>query len=265
MGGTLRAIVTGARGTLGAVLCQRIVSAGGEAIPWDRARVPIDDYGAMEHFVRESGASAIFHLALASKPTGIENEGWLVNWQWPSELAWIARQLGVPFVYTSTVMVYTNAVPGPRDPATPADETEGYGAEKRRAEEQVLHQNPGAIVARLGWQIGSAPGTNNMIDFLERTNRESGAIRASTRWIPACSFLEDTADALLSLPGAGSGIHHVEGNSTGLDFHRIATGLNALHGNRWRIVATDDFVLDQRLRDTRVPVGCVEARLPPAA
>src|SRR3569832_1704246 len=95
----MRAMVTGATGTVGQALTEALVGAGHEAIAWDRRQTPIDDYWAMESFVRGRAPEVLFHLAIPSRPTGAENEGWRVSWHWPSELAWITRTLGIRFVF----------------------------------------------------------------------------------------------------------------------------------------------------------------------
>lgn len=256
-----KAIITGANGTVGTALRARLAREGVTVIGWDRGRVPVDDYYAMEAFVREERPDALIHLAIATRPTGRPEESWLVNYTWTSELAWITRLLGVRFVFTSSVLVFTDHAPGPFTFASRPDAVEGYGHEKRKAEERVGYQNPEAVVARLGWQIGSAPGSNNMIDFLDRTMREQGQIRASRRWQPACSFLEDTAETLWKLTRAEPGLYALDSNKR-WSFFEIATALNAAHGGAWNIVPVDDFVFDQRMLDPRDLMPPLDARLP---
>jgi dTDP-4-dehydrorhamnose reductase len=236
----MKSIVTGASGTVGRVLCRYLENPAA----WNRQAVPIDDYAAMEKFVRQTAPDVVFHLA-----TG--------RTEWASELAWITRTLGIRLVFTSSVMVFTDKARGPFTIESIPDATEGYGHDKRVAEQRVMSQNPSAVVARLGWQIGDAPGSNHMIDYFEK-HRE---IRASTKWLPACSFLDDTAAALVSLAGFAPGIYQVDGN-TRWNFFEIATALNDKHGRRWKVVATDDFVFDQRMIDPRVPVAPLNKRLP---
>jgi len=258
----MNAIVTGANGTVGRALTRAIREAGGSATPWDRSVVPIDDYFAMERFIQSVRPDAVFHLAIPSRPTGRDNEHWLVNWHWPSEIAWITSQNDIPFVFTSTVLVFTNNIVGPIHPGTQPDAEEGYGGDKRRAEERVRFQNPESRIVRLGWQIADAPGSNNMIDYLETTNARDGAVAASRRWFPACSFVADTAAALIAAVEAPPDTYLLDGNAAPrLDFYTIATRLNQLHGNRWKIEPNDDFVLDQRMIDPRLPVAPITARL----
>ena len=262
----MRALITGARGTVGRALEAHLVAAGGSAVRWDRGAVAIDDYAAMEAFVKGSGAEVLFHLAIASQPTGRADEGWAVNYQWTSELAWICRVLGIRFVFTSTAMVFSDAAKGPFTLDSAPDASEGYGHQKLRAEERVRYQNPQATIARLGWQLGplgarEAGGDNTMQRFFERNIAEHGEIRASTRWFPACSFVDDTAAALARLAAEPPGLYMLDSNRR-WTFFEIAGAVAAAEHRAWKIVATEDFVYDQRLLDPRVELPPLSARLP---
>jgi dTDP-4-dehydrorhamnose reductase len=259
-GGDMRALITGANGTVGRALRAHLSSLDAEVVAWDRHAVPIDDYAAMESFVRGSGASVVFHLAIASQPSGRHDESWLVNYHWTSELAWLCRTLGLRFIFASTAMVFSNDAKGPFTTASVADAADGYGYEKRVAEARVAHQCPEAIVARLGWQIGEL-GANTMQRYLERHMAQSAEIRASTRWLPACSFLEDTVQALAALVWASPGTYMIDGNQH-WTFFEIATALAHARAPTWNVVACEDFVFDQRMLDERVPLPSLRSRLP---
>jgi dTDP-4-dehydrorhamnose reductase len=157
-------------------------------------------------------------------------------------------------------MVYTNQAVGPFTPSTPPDANNGYGYDKLQAEQQALRQNPQTVIARLGWQIGEQAGSNNMVDFLERQMREHGTIRASQRWYPACSFIADTAAALVALADFSGGVYLVNANIR-WTFYEIVNALNELHQQRWQITPTTDFVYDQRMFDERVPITPLNQRL----
>lgn len=256
----MRALITGYHGTVGRALRAHLESRGDTPLPWDRLAAPVTDYHRMDAFVAEMAPDAIFHLAIASKPTGLHDEGYLVNVHWPNELAWIARTRGIPLVFTSTAMVFSDRAHGPFTTASEPDAAEGYGMEKRRAEERVRAQYPEARIVRLGWQIGDAPGSNNMIDFMEQQCLANGCVRASTRWLPACSFLADTAAALVAALGLPPGTHHADSNRT-WTFAQIARALSRHHRDRWPVVETEDFVYDQRLLDDWLVLPPLEARL----
>src|SRR5579859_944320 len=209
----MKAVITGAHGTVGSALTQHLTSQGHQVVPWDRGAVPIDRYQPMEDFVRRERPDALFHLAIASHSTGVPNESWLVNYAWTSELAWITRQLNVRFIFTSSVMVFTDDAKGPFTVDSPPDASQGYGYEKRMAEQRVLHQNPDAVVARLGWQIGEKAGSNNMIDFFKKKAAAGETIGASRKWYPACSFVRDTAAALTWLASQKPGLYQINSNT----------------------------------------------------
>jgi dTDP-4-dehydrorhamnose reductase len=254
-------LVTGLRGTVGRALQARLGRDGVRVVGWDRGAVPIDHYDTMARFVEATAPDALVHLAIASSPTGRDREAWLVNHEWPSELAWITRQLGIRFVHASSVMVFSGAATGPFTVDAVPDAADGYGHEKRRAEQRVHYQNPAATIARLGWQIGDAPGSNNMIDFFERETRAHGRVGASTRWWPACSFLDDTADALARLLRAAPGCYQLDSNER-WTFFEIAQALAAHHHGRWHVVPTEEPTQDQRMIDPRVEIASLATRLP---
>lgn len=256
----MKVLITGLRGTVGRALSARLRSDGHEVIGWDRSVVPIDRYDAMERFVAETACDAVVNLAIASQPTGRDRESWLVNYDWPSELAWICRQRGLRFLHTSTVMVFTGDAVGPFTVASVPDARDGYGFEKRLTEARVFHQYPEATVVRLGWQIGDAPGSNNMIDYFEQQSQAHGHVGASSRWWPACSFLADTAAALARAITAPPGLYHLDGNERHTMLE-IARALAALHGDRWRVVETTEPAQDQRLIDPRLGVAPLRQRL----
>jgi dTDP-4-dehydrorhamnose reductase len=259
-----KVLVSGLAGTVGRALEARLGRDTITVVGWDRSAIPIDRYHAMDAFVAEVAPDVLIHLAIASAPTGRASESWLVNYEWPSELAWICRQRDIRFVHASTAMVFSGSAQGPFTLASIPDATEGYGHEKRMAEARVFHQNPNATVVRLGWQIGDRPGTNNMIDFFDRKAREHGHVPASSRWFPACSFLDDTADAIVRLLTAAPGLYLLDGNER-WTFFEIARALAAHHGGRWTVVETDDVVQDQRMIDPRAAVASLKVRLPALA
>jgi dTDP-4-dehydrorhamnose reductase len=257
----MRAIVTGATGTVGSRLCEYLRHQGLEVVCWDRGSVPVDDYWAMEGFVRSVAPDVLFHLATASRLTGRPNESWLINYEWTSELAWVTRQLGVRFVFSSTTLVFSNEARGPFTVDSEPDAPEGYGYEKRRAEERIFQQNPEARVARLGWQIDDEPSGNNMVASLEEQMRQQGRVEASTRWYPACSFLDDTVRALLALAWAEPGLYLLDSNER-WTYYDIVRALNERRGGPWQVEPTEHFVFDQRMMDDRVVLPSLKARLP---
>jgi len=253
-----RALVTGASGTIGSALCDKLREQQWEVFIWDRKQVPINDYYKMENFIKLTRPDVLFHLAYSPDP----NQSWFVNYEWSSELAWITKILNIKFILASTNLVFKNSTQGPYTRESIPDADQGYGFEKRKTEERVLFQNPASIIARLGWQIRKQVGTNNMIDFFKRKIQSEGIIRASTKWLPACSFLEDTSSKLIELATVfPPGIFMLDSNEC-WNLYEIAVALNEEFSFGWKIEATDDYVFDSRMIDERIKMISLKERLP---
>ncbi len=257
----MKILVTGLNGTIGRVLKQQLEALGHHVAGWNRSQVPVDDYHRMEFYVGSVRPDMLIHLAVNSQPTGRADENWIVNYQWPSELAWICKKFKVRFVFASTVMVFSDLAKGPFTIFSVPDNNKGYGFEKRLAEARVLYQNPDSILIRLGWQIGHEAGSNNMVDYLDVRNREKGEVECSTCWLPACSFLEDTAGLFLRAATFSPGLYQADSN-TGWSFYDIASALNRQLSAGWTLVPADEFVFDQRMQDDRTAMPPLSDRLP---
>jgi dTDP-4-dehydrorhamnose reductase len=257
----MRALITGMNGTVGSALAAALRLRGDAPIPYARGRAEFLELSFIARCLSDARPDVVFHLAIASKPAGLENEQWRVNVEWPARLAAICAAAGIRFVFTSTAMVFSDRATGPFTVDREPDAADGYGLQKRTAERLVRQAYPDAVVVRLGWQIGEAPGGNQMLSYFEQHMREHGVVRASRRWLPACSFLEDTAAGLIALEAMPGGLYQLDSN-TRWSFYEIAAALNERAGPPWRIEPTDDFVFDQRLLDARLKTPPLSARLP---
>lgn len=255
-------LITGYNGTVGSAVRETAAARGMAVTGWDRHATPPDDDAAGVRLLDAVRPDAVLHLAVPSAGTGRANEGWLVNVHWTGRLAHLCRERGMRFLYASTVMVFTDKARGPFGLDTPPDATEGYGGEKRQGELAALAANTDAVIARLGWQIGRAPGGNNMLTYLDQQMREHGAIRVSRGFLPATSFVHDTAECLLGLLAPGHrGIYQLDSND-GWNLHQIVTALNRRHGETWNVIATDDFTQNQRMLDNRPGMPALSKTLP---
>ncbi len=256
----MHALITGMNGTVGRVLADALRASGDEPIPYTRDGRPLDDPRNISAQLAGTKPDVLFHLAIASKSTGLENEGRRINVDWPAGLAATCALAGVRFIFTSTAMVFSDNARGPFTINSEPDASHGYGLEKRTAEQRVREANPAATIVRLGWQIGRSPGGNNMLTFFQDHMQRDGVVRASRKWLPACSFLEDTAAALIKLATMPPGLYHLDSNKH-WNFFEIATSLNHRANLPWKIEPTEDFIYDQRLLDTNLTLPPLSARL----
>jgi dTDP-4-dehydrorhamnose reductase len=245
-------LVTGAGGSLGPHVVAAAQARGWQVLAWDRRQVPPEDEAACARHLAATPADAVLHLALGSE-------------RWAAQIAAHAAAHGLPFVLTGSAMVFHHQPDGPHAPHHERNAQDDYGRYKARVEELVRQAHPGATVARIGWQIDprpeAAPSSNHMLATLDRWQREEGAVRASRLWRPACSFMPDTAAALLDLLDAPeAGAVHLDSNArAGHSFDVIVAALaERFERSAWRIEPTDAYRHDQRL------VGD-EDRLPPLA
>jgi dTDP-4-dehydrorhamnose reductase len=226
---------------------------GWQPVGWNRAEVDPDDPTACRRFMEACRPDAIVHLATGSEA-------------WAALLAAEAAALERPFVFVSTAMVFDHLPDGPHAPHDERTARDDYGRYKIRCEDAVRSAHPGATVARIGWQVGLEPRGNHMLAQLDEWQRRDGNIRASRAWTPACSFMDDTAAALLALVSQPvSGPVHLDANAVEAHrFDRIVVALKQrFDRGTWRIEPHDGYRHDQRLVDGGPPrLPPLSARLP---
>ncbi len=108
-----KAIITGASGAVGTTLAPILREQGWEVLAWDRTAVSLTDLPDMQSYLEYEFPDVLFHLATAVEDTGLENESWVVNVEWSETLARLCRQVGIRFLFTSSVMVFTDQAQGP--------------------------------------------------------------------------------------------------------------------------------------------------------
>jgi dTDP-4-dehydrorhamnose reductase len=244
----MRAIITGMNGTVAPAVARHLRKHGHESIAWDRSRTPTDDPDAIRRFITEQRPDWFFHVATGSP-------------DWAEAVARVCGEQGIRFLFTSSVSVFANTQQGPFTPDATPQPNDDYGAYKLECERRVRGANAEAIIARLAWQIGDAPGSNNMVDYLERTATTHGRIDASASWVPACAFLQDTAASLHALiESYPADLYQLDANP-GLSFFEIATRLNRMHGERWRIEQAEAPAQNNRMLDDRIAITPITERL----
>ncbi len=249
----MKVLLTGWNGTLAPHVATELRRLGHEAVAFDRARCSPDDAVAVDAYLAEHSPQAVMHLGFGSEA-------------FAAQLALWCGERGLPMLFTSTAMVFDHEPNGPHLATHERNAKDDYGRYKARCEDAVLHAHAGACVARLGWQIhigaGASAFGNNMLAALDAEFARTGQVRASTAWVPACSFMEDSATALVALLQSGAaGAHHVDANAQAAwSFERIVCGLAAKAGRSWQVVAHDEYRHDQRL-SASVPIVGIDERL----
>lgn len=237
----MRILITGLNGTLAPHLARVARTHSHEVIGWDRNTVSPDDPEASEVFLHDMQPDAIAHLGFGSE-------------DWAARLAAWAATHDRAFVFTSTAMVFDHMPDGPHHVNDERTAKDDYGRYKIRCEDAIRAANPRACIARIGWQIDASEGGtasgNNMLAMLDQQQANDGRIRASTAWRPACSFMSDTAAALIQLiEQRAEGVVHLDSNAdTALNFYELVESLKTRFArSAWVIEAHTEYVHDQRL------------------
>lgn len=257
----MRLLVTGLGGTVGPELARVARAAGADVLRWDRSRVPPDNAAAVAAELDRLAPAAIAHLGFGPEA-------------WAAQLAALAAARGLPMLMTSTAMVFHHEPDGPHAAGDARTAQDNYGRYKIRCEDAVRAASATAGIVRLGWQIrlpAPAGGTNHMLAALDAELGRNGHIGASTAWRPACSCLDDTAQALWAWldeehrqPGRRPRLWQIDANADdGHDFAQIARALGAAAGRRhWPVHEHRDYRHDQRLVGGTAGVAPLRTRLP---
>lgn len=237
----MRVLLTGMNGTVAPAMAAELERQGHTVIPWDRTTMPNGSLQQTEEVIRESRAEAVMHFATGPV-------------QWAEWIAQVCAESNLPHLHTSSVSVFGSHQKGPFSVEDIPEPDDDYGRYKLEGEQRVLAANPSAHVFRIGWQIGDAPGSNNMIDYFHREAKD-GVLQVSRHWYPASSYLLDTARCLLStLQGSPPGLYHVDANP-GLSMVDIAAREASRLGLPWQIEPVDGLVRDHRMVDPRVEIN----------
>ncbi len=162
-------LITGASGFLGWNVCREArdewevfgtVFSHPVKIP-GIAVVPVDlrDYKELRKTFDEIGPEALIHTAAATSPDYCEenpSETRKINVDVPINLAGLCADKDIPFVFTSTDLVF-DGLSAPYDESDDVSPVNIYGEQKVLAEEGVLKTYPSAAVCRMPLMFGD-PG-----------------------------------------------------------------------------------------------------------
>lgn len=248
----MKLLITGLNGTLAPKLAALARQRGHQVLGWDRQHIDPNDAAAAQAWLAEQRPDAIAHLAMGAS-------------DWAGLLAAYAAQQHIPMLFTSTAMVFDHEPDGPHQPNDLRTAKDEYGRYKIACEDAIAAANPAASIVRIGWQIDGEAAGNNMLMALDEWQHREGRVAASRAWLPACSFMADTAQALLQLLEAPMpGFIHLDSNALeGHSFDRVAAALREQFGREaWQIEVNEAYRHDQRLGGGGAAVPPLSARLP---
>ncbi len=212
-------LITGVSGFLGSHLARLLQEQGRPFTGIYHLKKPelpaeqldLSSRGEVLKRLKELRPGAIIHLAAASSPNWCElhpQASKLVNVDAAITLAAYARDAGIPFIFTSTDLVFDGQNAPYEEECTPSPICT-YGMHKAAAEQGVLLACPEAAVVRLpllyGW------GANFMKQWVESL-RAGQPLPAFVDEYRTPAYVQDAAQGLLMLLNLGAtGFYHLGG------------------------------------------------------
>lgn len=160
-------LVTGASGCLGYKLCQVAQQQGWDVcgtyavhpitLPHGEfAQVDLCDLSALTEQIDRWQPDAIIHTAAQARPAICEQypeETYAINVRVPQAIASICAASKIPFVFTSTDLVF-DGLQAPYSEADPVSPINVYGQQKAEAEQRVFAVYPEAVITRMPLMFG---------------------------------------------------------------------------------------------------------------
>ena len=208
-------LMTGLHGTLAPIVATHASLEGHVVVPLDRDLIDIEDEKQLHTFIKEVNPDFIFHIGMGSI-------------SFTRSLATLSKTLNIQFLYTSTVMVFDGNGQGPFDPSTMPTPNSEYGKYKYDSEKVIVDILKDAYIIRLGWQIGNNTSGNQMIAQLKQEYLEKGYNEASEDVYLACSWMTESAKAIVSLIKEKPGFYHFDQNDY-ISMFDLLTYLKTIH------------------------------------
>jgi dTDP-4-dehydrorhamnose reductase len=211
----MKILMTGLHGTVAPVVATYLSIHSHIVIPFDRDLIDTENKEKVTSFIKEVSPDFIFHLGMSS----IEFTKLLVE---------TSKRLGIIFLFTSTVMVFDGNEIGPYETNVIPKPKSEYGMYKYQCEKAILEIDKDAYIIRLGWQIGDHTSGNQMISHLKKEYLEKGYNEASKDVFLACSFITESAKAILDIIHMKPDIYHID-QSKDMSYYDVICYLKTIH------------------------------------
>ena len=229
----MKALITGAAGKLGSLLCRQLASRadiiGVDIVGDVSQRLDITDYAACRRLMDAIAPDFVLHPAAWTDVNGCAREpqrALLVNGVGTAHLAALTARRGIPIMYVSTNEVFDGRLKRPYTEHDAPNPQNAYGYSKWYGERAVAQVNPQHYIVRSAWLF--AHGGTNFIQAILAAARAGRSLRVVTNEVANPTYTSDLAAAIAAL---------LETERYGI-YHLVNEGA----ASRWQFAR---FVLDQ--------------------
>ncbi len=196
----MKILVTGARGQLGAELCDLLRGRGDEVLALGRESMDFLKPGTLDAQVKQHAPDWVINCAAYTQVDKAEEEvteAYLVNRDSAAALARSIRETGGRLAHVSTDYVFDGAQGRPYHEDDDGCPLNVYGKSKWEGEEAVRSIDDRALIIRTAWVYG-ASGTN-FVKTILRLAQERDELRIVSDQIGTPSWARDIAHAIVEL------------------------------------------------------------------
>jgi len=219
-----RLLVTGASGFLGWNICKEAVEKWNVHGIYHENPVQIPgvvmmnadltDFKNLSRLFDDTKPDAVIHAAAASKPNYCQahpEKCFEINVEVSRKIAEKCAELNVPFVFTSTDMVFNGLNP-PYKESDPVCPVNVYGEQKVTAEKVIQKYYPDAAICRLALMFGFSPAESTFFQQMIKAAGEGKELKLFTDEYRTFISTDAVVSALFLVLGKESGVFHVGGN-----------------------------------------------------
>jgi len=203
----MRILITGHKGQLGRALLARWPEAAGANLP----EVDITTPESIDAAVDAARPEVIIHCAAMTDVDGAARDpvlAYRINGLGTQNVTQAAARAGAALAYVSTNEVFDGAKREPYFEFDAPNPINPYGQSKLAGEWFTAHLTSRFYIIRTAWL--SARGGRNFVHRIQQLADERGGLRVVTDEVANPTFVDDLADAIVKLIGAGRfGIYHL--------------------------------------------------------
>lgn len=222
-----KVLITGARGQLGQALLRARPSSW-TVSAFGSDQLDISDADAVGRAVQRIRPTLILNAAAYNAVDHAETDtsrAIAVNAEGPLNLVRAANQVGARLMHVSTDYVFDGTARQPYGELAEPNPVNLYGRSKLLGEQQVLAEQPHALVVRTAWVYSDAP--NNFVATVLKAARGAKPLRVVDDQTGAPTFAANLAQAIVELAAHGdaaAGIYHYTG-ATALTRYEFAKAI----------------------------------------